>query len=213
MPLDYRVPFQYYNNFKLSEILAQLDLTLSQLRDSLRGTGDKTLTDIVNQLDITLSQLRDGILGTGNKTLTDIFGQLDLTLSQLRDALRGADNRTLTDLYNKAYDSTNNRIKIKIEDSSIQVPVDVQGSEIAYDSVSDKWKTEPDNPPNLDVALSSRASEDTLTEIKNVQAWNIAPAVDVPSGSIFVVPQNKIVYVSDIFAEGDIYCEGDLLVV
>jgi len=104
----------------LASILSQLDLTLTELRDAIRGTGDKTLTDLdasiaaiknalasigtdkllttpdnPSNLDISISSLRDSLRGTGNKTLTDldtrlasVLGQLDITLSALRDALK-----------------------------------------------------------------------------------------------------------------------------
>ncbi|MCD6197289.1 MAG: hypothetical protein J7K15_01770 [Deltaproteobacteria bacterium] len=104
----------------VSSILGQLDITLTELRDAIRGAGNKTLTDLdasitaiknalasigtdkllttpdnPPNLDITLSALRDSLRGTGDKTLTDldtrlasILGQLDITLSQLRDALK-----------------------------------------------------------------------------------------------------------------------------
>jgi len=93
---------------ELDPIVAKLDITLSGLRDALRGTANKTLTDLAGQLDITLSALRDALRGTGGKTLTDldtslstIVGRVDITLSALRDALRGTGNKTLTDLANQ----------------------------------------------------------------------------------------------------------------
>lgn len=53
----------------VSLILSQLDLTLSDLRDALRGAESKTLTDL-------------------DSSLASILGQLDITLSALRDALK-----------------------------------------------------------------------------------------------------------------------------
>ena len=54
---------------KDSTIQERIDIKTSELRDSIRGSGDKTLTDletdlsdILNQLDITLSKLRDSLL-------------------------------------------------------------------------------------------------------------------------------------------------------
>jgi len=61
--------------------LDQLDISLTSLRDAIRGAGARTLTDLYDQL-------------------ASIYGRLDIALSALRDALRGVDNRTLTDLYN-----------------------------------------------------------------------------------------------------------------
>ena len=49
--------------------LSNLNITLSQLRDDLKGTGSKTLTDIVNAIS--------GLEGLENKTLTDIYNKLD----------------------------------------------------------------------------------------------------------------------------------------
>jgi hypothetical protein len=62
----------------LSSILAQLDITLSALRDALRGTGSKTLTD----LDTDLSNLKDkftpilkgSVFNTSITANTNIFG-------------------------------------------------------------------------------------------------------------------------------------------
>jgi len=55
---------------------------------------DATLQDVLSKLDITLSQFRDAIRGSGNKTISDldtdlssILGKLDITLSSLRDSL------------------------------------------------------------------------------------------------------------------------------
>jgi len=91
-----------------SELMGADDRTLTDLYNQIGArASESTLSSILAQLDITLSALRDAIRGTGNKTLTDlesdlssILGQLDITLSALRDALRGTDDRTLTDLYN-----------------------------------------------------------------------------------------------------------------
>ena len=85
----------------VQNILNQLDITLTQLRDALVGSGNKSFTDIdtdlssiLGQLDITLSSLRDALIGTGAKSLTDvdtdllnILNQLDITLSSFRDSL------------------------------------------------------------------------------------------------------------------------------
>lgn len=48
----------------LESILAQLDLTLSALRDAIRGTGDKTLTDLHDKLS--------SVGGTVTVTATDL---------------------------------------------------------------------------------------------------------------------------------------------
>jgi hypothetical protein len=62
----------------LSSVLSQLDITLSSLRDALRGIGGKTLTD----LDTDLSNLKDkftpilkgSVFNTSITANTNIFG-------------------------------------------------------------------------------------------------------------------------------------------
>ena len=106
--------------------LSNLNITLGQLRDDLRGSGNKTLTDIVNtllsQLDTKTSTL-DGRLynatdgksvydhlktlatsGIGITNFPSWFTNSTITLDNLNNTvsgLKGGDNRTLTDLYNK----------------------------------------------------------------------------------------------------------------
>jgi hypothetical protein len=91
---------------ELDPIITKLDISVSALRDALRGADAKTLSDLyaqlVGALNISLSALRDALQGTGGKSLTDIHsaltGSLDIALSALRDALRGTGGKTLTDL-------------------------------------------------------------------------------------------------------------------
>jgi len=91
---------------ELDPIVTKLDISVSALRDALRGADAKTLSDLyaqlVGALNISLSALRDALQGTGGKTLTDVHsaltGSLDIALSALRDALRGTGGKTLTDL-------------------------------------------------------------------------------------------------------------------
>ena len=81
---DNRTLTDIYN--PLASYLPNLDIDLSS------RASEATLSSILNQLDITLSELRDALRGTGDKTFTDletnlsnILGQLDITLSDLRD--------------------------------------------------------------------------------------------------------------------------------
>ena len=74
---------------RLDSIRAQFDTALST------RASESTLTSILSKLDLTLVELRDAVRGTGDKTLTDldsrfasVLGQLDITLSQMRDALK-----------------------------------------------------------------------------------------------------------------------------
>ena len=91
---------------ELDPIITKLDISVSALRDALRGADAKTLSDLYSQLvgtlNISLSALRDALQGTGGKTLTDVHsaltGSLDIALSALRDALQGTGGKTLTDL-------------------------------------------------------------------------------------------------------------------
>jgi len=97
----------------------KLDISLSTLRDDLRGTGNKTLTDLDSQLGNVNTKLDtlDGRLYDSNSgdtaisvlqtirdnvakesTLSSILSKLDIALSTLRDDLRGTGNKTLTDL-------------------------------------------------------------------------------------------------------------------
>ena len=71
----------------LAAILSQLDLTLTELRDAIRGTGDKTLTD----LDASIAAIKNALASIGtDKLLTtpDNPSNLDIALSALRDALK-----------------------------------------------------------------------------------------------------------------------------
>jgi len=84
------------------------------------------------------------------KQLESILAQLDITLSALRDA---------------AYDATNDRKKISIENDAVGLAKETTLSGVdsklgdlreALSSVgTDKLLTTPDNPPNLDIAISA----------------------------------------------------------
>lgn len=115
--------------------------------------------------------------------LESILSKLDITLSTLRDDLRGVDNRTLTDIYTHLgdrlprtiYDSVGNELSGYIK--NIDVALSSRASETTLSGIkarTDKLTFDASsylyvdaavvaNPPNLDVALSSRASETTLS--------------------------------------------------
>jgi len=85
------------------------------------------------------------VFGAGAPDIKKILSKLDITLSALRDALKGTDNKDFSTLESDIEDIRN-----------------------ALASVgADKLQTKPDNPPNLDVALSTRATESTLSSIKS----------------------------------------------
>ena len=95
---------------------------------------------------------------------------LDIALTSLRDAIRGADGRTLSDLY-----SVGSGIKAKTDlltfDANNYLRVNVSTTV---------------NPPNLDVALSTRASESTLSALsgKFPSAASLADNLANPSTTI-----------------------------
>ena len=82
------------DDVNLSGILAQLDITLSALRDALRGTGSKDFTTLEADAESILAQL-DVDLSTRASEAT-LAAQLDITLSALRDALRGVGVKDLS---------------------------------------------------------------------------------------------------------------------
>jgi len=83
--------------------------------------------------------------------LERILEQLDIKLSELRDALIGIDSRTLTDIYDILNDIKAKTNKLSFDGNN-------------YLQVNVKSIV---NPSNLDVALSTRASESTVSGIKS----------------------------------------------
>jgi len=82
------------------------------------------------------------VFGAGAPDIKKILSKLDITLSELRDALKGTDDKDFSTL-----------------ESDIE---DIRKSLVSVGA--DKLQTKPDNPPNLDVALSSIKSQtDKLT--------------------------------------------------
>ena len=79
----------------------------------------KNLDDILAQLDLKLSELRDALLGTDNKTLTDIVNELSSILAQLDVALSTrASETTLSDISNKLTQPTQLKsVKVTIDNS------------------------------------------------------------------------------------------------
>lgn len=82
--------------------LARLDITISALRDALRGAATKDLSTLEADVESVLAQL-DVALSTraSQATLASVLAQLDITLSALRDAIcaAGADAKNLNNLY------------------------------------------------------------------------------------------------------------------
>jgi len=80
----------------LASILTQLDITLSALRDALRGASTKDFstleTDVESiysklntQLDITISALRDALKGASNKDFSTLETELDKKVDEATD--------------------------------------------------------------------------------------------------------------------------------
>ena len=84
------------DNKTLADLYERLDSIRTQIDTSLSTrASETTLASILGKLDLTLAELRDAIRGTGDKTLTDlesrlsgVLDQLDITISDLRDALK-----------------------------------------------------------------------------------------------------------------------------
>jgi hypothetical protein len=123
---------------------SNLDITLSALRDALRGTGNKTLTDL-------------------DTDLSNIYGRLDVALST-----RASDS-TLSGLSGKfpsavaLADNLSNPTTTIIGDALLGF----DGTYWRRVRVDTSGRLAIQNEPNLDVALSTRASETTLSNIYN----------------------------------------------
>jgi hypothetical protein len=165
----------------LSSVLAQLDITLSALRDALRGANTKDFSTLEADVESVRTQL-DVLLSTraSEFTLSSILAQLDISLSTLRDAITAAapNSKTLADLYERL-DSIRTQLDValstRLSESAFTGRWD--GGIYGFDgATARKIRTDSDghlqidvltlaNPSNLDVALSTRASESTLSSI------------------------------------------------
>jgi len=236
----------------LASLLAQADITLSELRDALAGTSpdNKTLKDLYDELSSILTQLDaktstlakhsdlyndtdaksaydrlkeilsqlDVALSTraSETTLDSVLSQLDITLSNLRDTL---DARIYSSTDNlSAYDQLK-QIRIQIDSyltnldialsalkatgaetprtlsnlydelSSILTQLDTALSTRASEATLNDVKT---NTDNLDTALSTRASESTLSDIKTNTDNIGTPLQDTKIANI--IPQEATTY-------------------
>ena len=158
----------------LSSILSKVDITLSSLRDAITSAepNNKTLADLYERLNSIRAQL-DTALSTraSEATLSGILAQLDITLSALRDALRGTGNKTLTDLdtdLSNIYGKLDVALSTRASETTLS-GIKSQTDKLTFDTsnyLQVNVKTTV-NPSNLDVALSTRASESTLSAIKS----------------------------------------------
>jgi len=135
--------------------------------------------------------------------LENISNRLDISLTTLRNDIRGGDNRTLTDLFNKL-DSLDNALASVATDKFRVSLVDSlpSGSNLigkiagdqglalkqvgADDGRLDVYCSFVANPSNLDVALSTRASESTLSSLdgKFPSAASLSDSLSNPSTTI-----------------------------
>jgi hypothetical protein len=92
----------------LSSVLAQLDITLSALRDALRGTGTRDFTTLETDLEAVLGQLdvllstraTEATLAALRDKLLNVYSQLigaDLTVAQ--STTLDVDGRTLLEIH------------------------------------------------------------------------------------------------------------------
>ncbi len=102
----------------LALILLQLDITLSALRDALRGAGDRNFTTLETDAEAILARLNVNLSTRASQTtLAAILTQLDITLSSFRDALRGASTKNFTTLESdveNVYTKLNTQLNITI---------------------------------------------------------------------------------------------------
>jgi len=137
--------------------------------------------------DISLSALRDALRGANNKDFStleadveSILAQMDIKLSELRDALRGTDNRTLTDLYKKAYDSTNDREKISIENDAVGLAKDsTLSSRLPREIELDDGTGAYDKLHRSGNALLIAINEDKIGLAKETTLSNILSQLDI----------------------------------
>jgi len=169
----------------LSSILAQLDITLSALRDALKGAGNKDFTtleadveSILAQIDVALStRASESTLSAVDSKLGDIRGALGSVATD--KMLTTPDNPPNLDvaLSTRASESTLSsvlgQLDIKISELRDALKQSTIDTTVYTKSLADIWyqltqtlaihEQTPWNPPNLDVALSTRSSESTLS--------------------------------------------------
>jgi len=156
------------------QILEQLDIKLSQLRDAIIGTGGKTLTDIYDMVSgiktktDKLSFDANSYLQVNVKSIVNP-PNLDVQLSTRASETTLQDIKSQTDKL--SFDGSNNLLMALNADNVGIAKETTLGS---IKSKTDKLSFDANdyllvnvkatvNPPNLDTALSTRASENTLS--------------------------------------------------
>jgi hypothetical protein len=164
-------------------------------------------------IDISLTSLRDAIRGPGNRTLTDIFDATSSFSAKFPSAVALADslgNPTTTIVgsallgfdgtyWRRVALDTSGRLRVNAEVVGSIPHLDVSLSTRASEATLSAIKAKTDqltfdtagrlaiqNPPNLDVALSTRASEATLSALsgKFPSAVALGDAIGNPTTTI-----------------------------
>ena len=194
------------DDVNLSGILAQLDITLSALRDALRGTGSKDFTTLEADAESILAQL-DVDLSTRASEAT-LAAQLDITLSALRDALRGVGVKDLSTIQ-AAIDAIAtdvaaitlgvDALKSQATNASTPVVTPATGAGaiaasyapgVAFwlDAVTVRLSADPTTPENLDVVLDTADGSDY-----DITLWSVDPSASTGSKTDFYfVPAHPI---------------------
>jgi len=141
--------FELIDPTYLKARLDNLDLSLTSFRDALRGANNRTLTDLYNQLSSIYGRL-DVALSTraSESTLSGLSGKFP-SAAALSDALSNP-TTTIIGAAGLGWDGTYWRRLAADTSGRLRISADVVA-----------------NPPNLDVALSTRASESTLSAIRS----------------------------------------------
>ena len=156
------VPLDVYGQY-IESIFNQFDLKISELRDALRGTGNRTLTDLYDELTL-IDDLRGALDSVASDKLrvSDGGGSLTIDNTNIDNYLPNLD----VSLSTRASESTLSAVDSKLGDlrgalSSVatdKVRIDDAGGSITIDNSNlDTYL------PNLNTTLSSRASESTLS--------------------------------------------------
>ncbi len=164
-----------------------IDISLTSLRDAIRGPGARTLTDIYDATSSLSGKFPSAV------TLADNLGNPTTTI--VGSALLGFDGSN----WRRVALDTSGRIRINAELVANPPNFDVPLSTRASESTLSGIKAQTDrltfdaagrlaiqNPPNLDVALSSRASESTLSALngKFPSAVALGDAIGNPTTTI-----------------------------
>ena len=194
------------DDVNLSGILAQLDITLSALRDALRGTGSKDFTTLEADAESILAQL-DVDLSTRASEAT-LAAQLDITLSALRDALRGVGVKDLSTIQ-AAIDAIATDVAaitlgvdaLKSQATNASTPVVTPatgagaiaasyapGAAFWLDAVTVRLSADPTTSENLDVVLDTADGSDY-----DITLWSVDPSASTGSKTDFYfVPAHPI---------------------